>query len=86
MGEIATERDGSILRIQLNRPSKRNAMTSAMYVALAAILADSANDGRTRVVLWQARENRSVRVTISRTFSRILLGQASDLLTARAAE
>ena len=52
MGEIVTEHDGSILRIQLNRPSKRNAMTSAMYVALAAILDDAAKDGRTRVVLW----------------------------------
>src|SRR5260221_11358652 len=52
MGEIVTEHDGSILRIQLNRPSKRNAMTSAMYVALAAILDDAAKDERTRVVLW----------------------------------
>src|SRR5260221_4739107 len=52
MGEIVTEHDGSILRIQFNRPSKRNAMTSAMYVALAAILDDAAKDERTRVVLW----------------------------------
>src|ERR1700719_3416260 len=52
MGEMVTENAGSLLRIQLNRPSKRNAMTSAMYVALAAILDDAAKDGRTRVVLW----------------------------------
>jgi enoyl-CoA hydratase/carnithine racemase len=52
MGEIVTEQDGSILRVQLNRASKRNAMTSAMYVALAAILDDAAKNGRTRVVLW----------------------------------
>jgi enoyl-CoA hydratase/carnithine racemase len=52
MDEIVTEQDGSILRIQLNRPAKRNAMTSAMYVALAGILDDAAKDGRTRVVLW----------------------------------
>ena len=52
MDEIITERAGSILRIQLNRPKKRNAMTSGMYVALADILKNAARDERTRVVLW----------------------------------
>ena len=52
MDEIVTERSGGILRIQLNRPTKRNAMTSAMYVALADILKDAAKDEQTRVVLW----------------------------------
>jgi enoyl-CoA hydratase/carnithine racemase len=52
MGEIVTQHDGSVLRIQLNRPAKRNALTSAMYVALATILDNAAKDGRTRVVLW----------------------------------
>jgi len=52
MDDIVTERAGSILRIQLNRPKKRNAMTSAMYVALADILKNAAADERTRVVLW----------------------------------
>src|ERR1700726_2698496 len=52
MGEILTEHTGSILRVQLNRPSKRNAMTSAMYLALAGIFNEAANDDSTRVVLW----------------------------------
>jgi enoyl-CoA hydratase/carnithine racemase len=52
MDDIVTERAGSILRIQLNRPKRRNAMTSAMYVALAGILNKAANDENTRVVLW----------------------------------
>jgi enoyl-CoA hydratase/carnithine racemase len=52
MDDIGTERTGSILRIQLNRPKRRNAMTSAMYVALAGILNEAANDEKTRVVLW----------------------------------
>ena len=30
MDEIITERSGSILRVELNRPAKRNAMTSGM--------------------------------------------------------
>src|SRR5712672_1951247 len=52
MDDIVTEHAGSILRVQLNRPTKRNAMTSAMYVALAGILNEAANDENTRVVLW----------------------------------
>jgi enoyl-CoA hydratase/carnithine racemase len=52
MDEIVTEHIGSILRIQLNRPTKRNAMTSAMYVALADIFNEAANDENTHVVLW----------------------------------
>src|ERR1700733_13767808 len=52
MDDIVTEHSGSILRIQLNRPNKRNAMTSAMYLALASIFNKGANDDNTRAVLW----------------------------------
>src|SRR6202140_304362 len=52
MDDILTERSGSILRVQLNRPTKRNAMTSAMYLSLASIFNEAANDDNTRVVLW----------------------------------
>jgi enoyl-CoA hydratase/carnithine racemase len=52
MDDIITEHAGSILRVQFNRPAKRNAMTSAMYVALAGIFNDATNDESTRVVLW----------------------------------
>jgi enoyl-CoA hydratase/carnithine racemase len=52
MDDVVTEHSGSILRVQLNRPTKRNAMTSAMYVALAGIFNEAANDENTRVVLW----------------------------------
>jgi enoyl-CoA hydratase/carnithine racemase len=52
MDDIVTERTGSILRVQFNRPTKRNAMTSAMYVALADIYNEAAKDENTRVVLW----------------------------------
>lgn len=34
--------------VQFNRPTKRNAMTSAMYVALAGIFNEAANDENTR--------------------------------------
>jgi enoyl-CoA hydratase/carnithine racemase len=52
MSDIITEHSGSILRIELNRPAKRNAMTSRMYVTLADIINEAAKDESTRVVLW----------------------------------
>ena len=52
MSDILTERSGSILRIQLNRPEKKNAMTSDMYVTLAELLDAAAKDEQIRVVLW----------------------------------
>src|SRR5438046_6405751 len=52
MDEIITERSGSILRVELNRPKKRNAMTSSMYVTLADVFNEAAKDERTRIVLW----------------------------------
>jgi enoyl-CoA hydratase/carnithine racemase len=50
--DIITERLGDVLRVELNRPAKKNAMTSSMYVTLAGILNDAAKDERTRVVIW----------------------------------
>src|SRR5580698_9050813 len=52
MDEIITERSGSLLRVLLNRPAKKNAMTSSMYVTLAEIFTDAAKNEQTRVVLW----------------------------------
>jgi enoyl-CoA hydratase/carnithine racemase len=52
MDDIVAERSGSILRVQLNRPTRKNAMTSSMYVTLAGIFNDAAKDQRIRVVLW----------------------------------
>src|ERR1700731_58591 len=52
MSDIITERSGHILRIQLNRPEKKNAMTLAMYITLADLLNDAAKDDQIRVVLW----------------------------------
>jgi enoyl-CoA hydratase/carnithine racemase len=52
MSDIITERSGSILRIQLNRPEKKNAMTMSMYVTLADLLNDAAKDEGIRVALW----------------------------------
>jgi enoyl-CoA hydratase/carnithine racemase len=53
MKEILTEHSAGILRVALNRPTKRNAMTSSMYVTLAEVFAEAAKDEGTRVVLWR---------------------------------
>ena len=52
MSDIITERSGNVLRIQLNRPAQKNAMTSAMYIDLADLLNGAAKDDQIRVVLW----------------------------------
>jgi enoyl-CoA hydratase/carnithine racemase len=52
MDEIVTDRSESILRVELNRPEGKNAMTSRMYVALADILNEAAKEEDIRVVLW----------------------------------
>ncbi|MBC9032659.1 enoyl-CoA hydratase/isomerase family protein [Sphingomonas sp. JC676] len=52
MDEIVTERFEGILRVQLNRPEKLNAMTSGMYIGLAEIIDGAARDESIRVVLW----------------------------------
>jgi enoyl-CoA hydratase/carnithine racemase len=53
MNEILTEYSEGILRVALNRPAKKNAMTSSMYLTLADVFTDAANDEDTRVVLWR---------------------------------
>jgi enoyl-CoA hydratase/carnithine racemase len=52
MSDIITERAAGILRIQLNRPEKKNAMTSGMYLTLADILNSAAKDDQIKAVLW----------------------------------
>jgi enoyl-CoA hydratase/carnithine racemase len=50
MPEIVTERVENTLRIQFNRPEKKNAMTLNMYSTVAALL-NAAKDDETRAVL-----------------------------------
>jgi enoyl-CoA hydratase/carnithine racemase len=52
MSDILTERSAAMLRVQLNRPAKKNAMTASMYITLAEIFSEAASDDAIRVVLW----------------------------------
>jgi enoyl-CoA hydratase/carnithine racemase len=48
---IITDQSGSILRVQFNRPARKNALTSDMYAALADLLGGASGDEAVRVVL-----------------------------------
>jgi enoyl-CoA hydratase/carnithine racemase len=48
--DILTIRSGRVLELRLNRPEKKNAITAAMYAALAEALRSAANDTEVRVV------------------------------------
>ena len=49
--DILTSKRQGILRIQFNRPARKNAITSAMYTQLADALAQAAADTEVRAVL-----------------------------------
>ncbi len=52
MSDILIERTGPVLRVEFNRPAKKNAMTAGMYDSLAEILNKADQDDEVRVVLW----------------------------------
>jgi enoyl-CoA hydratase/carnithine racemase len=49
--EVLTERVGPVLRVQFNRPAKKNAMTMNMYTTVADLLNAAAQDDGIRVVV-----------------------------------
>lgn len=54
MSHIQVERDGAVLRIAINRPEKKNALTAEMYSALAAAVEGAEGDSSVRVLLLHA--------------------------------
>ncbi len=52
MIEIQTTQTGGILTIAFNRPDKKNALTSAMYAAIADALEAAETDSAVRVVMF----------------------------------
>ncbi|MCL4798611.1 MAG: enoyl-CoA hydratase [Burkholderiales bacterium] len=51
MNDLLLRREDAILRIQLNRPAKKNALTAGMYAALAEALRSANADPGVRAVL-----------------------------------
>ncbi len=56
MSDILTSIDGGVMSITLNRVEKKNAITSAMYTAMADALKSAVDDSAVRVVLFQGQE------------------------------
>src|SRR5262249_35485072 len=54
MSDIVTERSNGILRVEFNRPERKNAMTGAMDTRLADIFNEANEDEETLVVLWHS--------------------------------
>jgi len=52
---VLVERDGDCLSITLNRPERRNAITVAMYAALADAVESAAEDSSLRLITLQGR-------------------------------
>ena len=55
MSEIEVGRDGSVLIIEFNRPEKKNAITAAMYQAMADGLTEADADPAVRAVLLKGK-------------------------------
>jgi enoyl-CoA hydratase/carnithine racemase len=55
MDLILSERDGAVLRIEFNRPAKKNAITVDMYRALADAFEQAETDAGIRAVLIQGK-------------------------------
>lgn len=55
MSDIQTRQDGGVLVIQFNRPEKKNAITAAMYQAMADALKAADSDAGVRVVLFEGQ-------------------------------
>ncbi|HEX2530252.1 MAG TPA: enoyl-CoA hydratase [Burkholderiaceae bacterium] len=49
--EITTSKNGGILTIEFNRPEKKNAITAAMYQAMADVLTHAETDNEVRAIL-----------------------------------
>jgi enoyl-CoA hydratase/carnithine racemase len=57
MDQIITEKRDGILRVEINRPDKKNALTSAMYQAMADAIKLAEADSSVRVVLIQGKSD-----------------------------
>lgn len=53
--EIQVSDDGPVRTVRMNRPDKKNALTAAMYEAMAAAIEDASADARIRCVLIAGR-------------------------------
>lgn len=55
MSHVESERSGAVLRIAINRPEKKNALTADMYDALSSALEQAEADDGVRVILLHGK-------------------------------
>ncbi len=55
--EIRVHDEGTVLRLQINRPEKKNALTLEMYSALAEAIRDADRQKKVRVILLHGTED-----------------------------
>ena len=53
--EIVASKNAGVLTIELNRPDKKNSITSAMYQAMTAAVDDAESDNAVRVILFHGQ-------------------------------
>jgi len=54
MSDIDTEFSNGVLRVEFNRPARKNAMTAAMYTTMVEILTEADQNENVRAVLWHS--------------------------------
>jgi enoyl-CoA hydratase/carnithine racemase len=54
--DILVSRNGAVTTVQFNRPTRRNALTSEMYAAMATALAEAEADDGVRAILFHGSE------------------------------
>src|SRR5215470_5907353 len=54
MSDIEIKRDGAVLEIRFDRPAKKNAITNAMYGAMADALESAVAESEIRAILFTA--------------------------------
>ena len=57
MEQVVSERVGGVLRIEINRPEKKNALTAAMYQAMADAIKAAEADAQVRVILIHGKSD-----------------------------
>ena len=56
MSDILTRTDAGVMTVTLNRVEKKNAITAAMYAAMADALQQAADDASVRALVFQGHE------------------------------
>lgn len=75
---ILVTRDGGVLELRFNRPEKKNAITNAMYGALADAIFAAADDREVRAILFTAAGDFFTSGNDILDFAAIATGQAGD--------